>query len=119
MSQQIYTRRGDRGETQLVDGSRVLKNDLHIKAGASVDKLSSFVGLLNSNFQDENFDAFSLSIQNNLFNIGIHKINQVVVKEVEDQIDKLSKYLPEHMVLFRGFQVTLWVEPSNMDFWPD
>ena len=104
MSEKIYTRKGDRGETHLLDGSKVLKNDLRIQAGAAIDKLNSFVGLLSSHFEDENFDAFSLSIQKNIFNIGLNKINEAVVKEVEDQIDILSNHLPElnHFILPRG-----------------
>ncbi len=41
----IYTRRGDRAETSLVDGSRVSKADPRVEAYGALDELASQVGL--------------------------------------------------------------------------
>ena len=42
----IYTRTGDRGETGLIGGMRVSKNDPRIVAYGCVDELNSNVGLV-------------------------------------------------------------------------
>ena len=39
------TRRGDSGETSLVGGQRLAKDDLRIEAYGTVDELNSFIGL--------------------------------------------------------------------------
>ena len=41
----IYTRSGDQGETRLVNGRRIPKDDLKIEAYGTVDELNSFVGM--------------------------------------------------------------------------
>ena len=41
----IYTRGGDKGETSLGDGTRVLKNSLRVEAYGSVDEANAAVGL--------------------------------------------------------------------------
>ena len=41
----IYTRTGDRGETGLVDGSRLPKNAPRVAAYGTVDELNATLGL--------------------------------------------------------------------------
>ena len=41
----IYTKKGDRGETSLFDGTRVPKEDARVDAYGEVDELSAHVGL--------------------------------------------------------------------------
>jgi cob(I)alamin adenosyltransferase len=41
----VYTRRGDTGQTSLVGGQRLRKDDLRIEAYGTIDELNSFVGL--------------------------------------------------------------------------
>lgn len=40
----VYTRQGDRGETRLVGGQRVPKDDARIDAYGTVDELNAFIG---------------------------------------------------------------------------
>ena len=42
----IYTKKGDKGETGLIGGTRVSKNDLRINAYGTVDELNAHIGLL-------------------------------------------------------------------------
>ena len=42
----IYTKKGDKGETSLIGGSRVPKSDLRIEAYGTLDELNSFIGLI-------------------------------------------------------------------------
>lgn len=44
MSGSIYTRGGDHGETSLVGGSRVRKNDVRVEAYGSIDEANAAVG---------------------------------------------------------------------------
>src|SRR5436189_6454879 len=72
----IYTKAGDKGETGLIGGKRVSKNDPRIIAYGLIDELNSNVGLVISllNLKDRNSfsDLISIliEIQNNLFTIG-------------------------------------------------
>ena len=53
----IYTKTGDKGQTGLIGGSRVSKNDLRINAYGTVDELNSHVGLLRDLIEDEKINA--------------------------------------------------------------
>ena len=42
----IYTRKGDSGQTSLIDGDMVNKHNLSVDAYGTIDELNSFLGLL-------------------------------------------------------------------------
>ena len=42
----IYTKKGDKGTTQLIGGKRVPKNNFRIEAYGTVDELNSYIGLV-------------------------------------------------------------------------
>lgn len=70
----IYTRTGDKGETGLIGGKRVSKNDPRIVAYGCVDELNSNIGLViallkNRNLFSDLVDILIL-IQNELFIVG-------------------------------------------------
>ena len=70
----IYTRTGDRGETGLIGGKRVSKNDPRIVAYGCVDELNSNVGLvislLKNNKLFSDLIEVLILIQNELFIVG-------------------------------------------------
>ena len=66
----IYTRGGDRGETSLGDGSRVLKTDLRVVAYGVVDELNSQLGLALAAGPPPGLRAPLERIQNELFDLG-------------------------------------------------
>lgn len=76
MKAKIYTKTGDRGETALVDGSRVSKADVRLDSYGTLDELNSIVGLLRTKIGGSDhelvFDKHLEMVQNNLFNIGSH-----------------------------------------------
>lgn len=116
----IYTKKGDKGKTGLIGGSRVSKNDLKINAYGTVDELNSFVGLLRDLIDDEKFSTQLIEIQDRLFTAGSllavsesgtkMKIPLIIhddIKNLENWIDEMDSSLPEmkSFVLPGGHQI--------------
>lgn len=105
----IYTGTGDKGQTSLIGGTRVNKNDVRVAAYGTVDELNSFIGLLVGFLPVDENKEFLLSVQNTLFDLGnvlalditapnIEKYNisfdrEEIIK-LENEIDRLSESLP-------------------------
>lgn len=101
----IYTATGDQGQTSLVGGKRVGKDDVRIEAYGTIDELNSFVGLLDNlhNLQAEE-KVFLHVIQNKLFSIGAYLATEGAerangldagdVDRIEHEIDLLDAELP-------------------------
>lgn len=69
----IYTRGGDRGETSLGDGSRVVKHDHRVDAYGTIDEANAVLGLARLHTRtadDAEADAMLARIQNDLFDLG-------------------------------------------------
>ena len=66
----VYTRKGDTGETSLLSGGRVRKEDSRVEAYGTVDELGSLLGLLRSEALPEGVEVQLVEIQNSLFSIG-------------------------------------------------
>ena len=102
----IYTKSGDKGETNLVGGQRVRKDDPRIEAFGSVDELNAFIGLARVSCQEaaerrlEALAAILLRVQHELFNLGsilatrpedVHpkqpRVTDAEVEQLEREID--------------------------------
>jgi len=108
----IYTKKGDQGETGLVDGKTIPKNHLRIHSYGTVDELNSHLGLLKSYLEKENplflNELLHLQdIQNWLFHLGSQlacadplmakKLPTITLKEIESlekKMDDFDKELP-------------------------
>lgn len=66
----IYTRAGDAGQTGLIDGSRVAKDDLRVAAYGEVDELSATLGLVRAQDGDEARRLLLGKVQQDLFALG-------------------------------------------------
>ena len=66
----IYTKKGDKGETGLIGGTRVSKNDLRINAYGTVDELNAHIGLLRDSLTTKEIQEQLLEIQDRLFTAG-------------------------------------------------
>lgn len=66
----IYTKGGDTGETGLIDGSRVPKDDGRVAAYGDVDELSATIGLARAHSDDEPVRDLLHLIQKDLFALG-------------------------------------------------
>jgi len=103
----IYTKGGDKGQTSLLGGVRVIKSHIRIQAYGTVDELNSYIGLVSD--QEVNKERVELlrAIQSVLFTIGSHLaaspnqdtsklpgIDQEQVNILERAIDTMEESLP-------------------------
>ena len=65
----IATKTGDRGETSLLTGERVRKNDKRVEAYGTMDELNSFLGDAKHYCTKNNFKQLIESIQADLFKV--------------------------------------------------
>ncbi len=99
----VYTRSGDAGETSLVDGSRVRKDDPRVAAYGDVDELNSLLGIARAGLADQQLNESLGKIQNELFIVGadlatplgvqVPRVGEDHVAEMERQIDLLLEEL--------------------------
>lgn len=104
----IYTRTGDQGETGLLGGTRVPKDDLRIEAYGTVDELNSHIGLLRETGVGPHTELL-LGVQHALFVIGsrlatrdedeakrfkLPAITMDDVNALEDAMDRMDAELP-------------------------
>jgi len=66
----LYTRRGDRGETDLFGGLRVAKDALRVEAYGTVDELCAAIGAAASSSSQADVLALVERIQTVLFSLG-------------------------------------------------
>ena len=68
----IYTRRGDRGETDLFAGGRVRKDHPRVEAYGAVDELNSALGVAIAHSPHDDLRALCCEIQARLFDLGAY-----------------------------------------------
>ncbi|NAP01048.1 cob(I)yrinic acid a,c-diamide adenosyltransferase [Halomonas sp. MG34] len=101
----IYTRSGDKGQTSLIYGKRVAKNDLRVEAYGTCDETNSMIGLGVSFLAEEAFEGKDIflkrmqRVQTILFHVGAElatpqdkevtwKLKQEHIEELEKEIDE-------------------------------
>ncbi len=101
----IYTRTGDKGETGLVDGSRLPKNDARFEAMGGVDEANAIIGLARQcrpSMTGPDDEAIT-RIQNDLFDLGADLATPIgarsddgALRIAENQIQRLENEI-DHM----------------------
>ena len=103
----IYTKKGDQGQTSLIGGKRVPKNDIKIESYGTVDELNSWIGLLRDQKIQDFYIEQLLEIQDRLFTIGsllaavedhnmqLPELSEEDILYLESAIDEMNKTLPE------------------------
>ncbi len=104
----IYTKQGDQGETSLLGGERVSKDDSRIESYGSIDELNCFVGWLRDQLASDEPQETLIKIQEKLLTISsllaattkhsfppLPVISDDDVKQLEKSIDEMSQHLPD------------------------
>lgn len=68
----IYTRRGDRGETDLFGGGRVGKHHARVEAYGAVDELNASLGMAAALTRQADLRELCLALQAALFDLGAY-----------------------------------------------
>lgn len=105
----IYTKTGDKGQTSLLFGKRVAKDDLRVEAYGTVDEANSAIGLAVSFMPDNpalsDVRTYLYEIQQVLFNVGAElatppgrrpgwEATEEHVTYLETAIDALEERMP-------------------------
>lgn len=113
----IYTKKGDKGMTSLIGGTRVAKHHIRIESYGTVDELNAYIGLIRSHDIDPRQRELLKEVQDRLFTIGsslaadperskmkIPDLHLSDVELLETEIDRMNEVLPElrHFVLPGG-----------------
>ena len=117
----IYTKKGDKGKTQLLGGSIVDKDHVKLECYGTIDELNSFIGNIYDQDLKEFHKAILLNIQNQLFNLGsvisfdgkkdkikLPNITAKNIEMLEKAIDKMELTLPmlKNFILPSGHPTT-------------
>ena len=108
MAMKIYTKTGDKGNTSLIGGTKVPKNDIRIETYGTVDELNSWIGLVNDQLNDAEFKNDLKEIQDRLFTMGsslatdaekevkmkLPDLHQSDIEFLEKRIDAMTATLP-------------------------
>lgn len=70
IAMKIYTRTGDKGQTRLFDGTKVLKNDMRVEAYGNVDELNATIGCALAFTRDSGIRDLLQSVQRDLLSLG-------------------------------------------------
>jgi cob(I)alamin adenosyltransferase len=100
----IYTRTGDEGETGLIGGKRVSKDNSRIIAYGSVDELNSHIGLvislltLKDKFLFRDIINLLTRVQNDLFIIGSDLADPRSLSETQTQNQHKTPRVTKNMI---------------------
>jgi cob(I)alamin adenosyltransferase len=114
----IYTKTGDKGETSLFGGKRILKSDPQIATYGTIDELTSFLGMLTVKLTDRNEQDFLVQTQKELYQImgflagAPNPIDSLAerVTFFEKKIDEIEAQLPKlhRFILPGGTETASW-----------
>ena len=103
----VYTKNGDKGNTQLLGGTNISKDNNRLECYGTIDELNAHIG----HIYDQEIDSVSkiimLRIQNTLFDLGSNiafdqKAKNLIIPHlaendiviIEESIDAMEKNLP-------------------------
>ena len=132
----VYTRTGDLGDTGLVGGQRLSKDDIRIEAYGEIDELNAIIG--GCKYQvDSKIDKYKelkaisdilYRVQHELFNVGttlatlpedlnddLPCIRDQDIKQLENEMDQYNQNLPtlKSFVLPGGSNVNIWLHKAR------
>lgn len=97
----IYTKKGDKGKTGLIGGTRVSKNSIRIDSYGTIDELNSSIGVVRDCQIDLKYKNQLIEIQDRLFTIGSilasdpKKSTVKIPALLENDVNQLEKWMDE------------------------
>ena len=127
----VYTKKGDKGKTELIGKKNVYKDDIRVKAYGELDELNVIVGgccqklseIKSKNIKLKTLNQEMIVVQNEIFNLGnmlatvdevmmenMPQINQENLNNLEKKINFYNKKLPNlsSFVLPGGSEINIW-----------
>lgn len=127
----VYTKKGDKGKTELIGKKNVYKDDIRVKAYGELDELNVIVGgccqklseIKSKNIKLKTLNQEMIVVQNEIFNLGnmlatvdevmmenMPQINQDNLNNLEKNINFYNKKLPNlsSFVLPGGSEINIW-----------
>ena len=112
----IYTKKGDKGETGLLGGSRISKDSLKVSCYGTLDEANAALGIAYSQIDNSEIKGIIRKIQKQLFVVGAElasdergkdllqdKVTKSDITELEEVIDKFEQKLgPLHEFIIPG-----------------
>jgi cob(I)alamin adenosyltransferase len=97
----IYTKKGDKGKTNLLDKSkRLSKDSLEIEVLGNIDEANSFLGLAASFLEEQYLKNKIIQVQKTLFTLGSIiagaklSIPKSIITKYEKEIDEWTVVMP-------------------------
>ncbi|MEM3422874.1 MAG: cob(I)yrinic acid a,c-diamide adenosyltransferase [Candidatus Bilamarchaeaceae archaeon] len=78
----IYTRFGDKGDTVILSGRTVRKDDPLVEATGTIDELNAALGVVIAFTDDSEFKEILSSVQKDLFVIGAELVSEKTTKRI-------------------------------------
>ncbi len=100
-SWKIYTRFGDRGQTKLLSGETVAKDDLRVNTYGAVDELQSHLGMARSLLREEHLSTILHALQRDLFVAGAElastseRLSQLNNRLTTKDVDRLEAWIDQ------------------------
>lgn len=104
----VYTKRGDKGKTDLFGGSQASKASLKVNAYGAIDELGAFLGLVRFYSKEEDIKSLMLELEKKLLIVGGFlasdekgqammkvKIEEEDIRFLEEKIDFYNAKLPD------------------------
>ena len=101
----IYTKKGDSGETGLIGGERLAKDDLVFAALGDIDELNAAIGVTLVHSKNAEGETIMKRLQGVLFELGSELASPddrwqakglaQMTEDLEEWIDRHSKFMPE------------------------
>jgi len=127
----IYTRHGDGGQTGLLYGGRIPKDDLRCEAYGTTDEVISLLGWVRATTEDQDVHDFSLEIQQQLFVVGSElatapeeyskflkhfvPVEPIMTEQLESRIDAmlLKVELPDAFIIPGASRVSALIDVAR------
>lgn len=96
-----YNPEGEKGETRLFGGIKVMKDSPRVKAYGTVDEFNSVIGVARSHVSNIGVNNLLMEVQKHLFVVGSDLASQTGNKDYVPQVDEeMIEFLENHIEIY-------------------